>query len=57
LDSNSLPQAAEGFDWNKVDSFSAAEEILNDPRLKEIFKAAIQNGHAIVKPGLKAKGK
>jgi hypothetical protein len=57
LDPNSLPQAAEGFDWNKVDAFSAAEEILNDPRLKEIFKAAIRNGHAIVEPGLKAKAK
>jgi hypothetical protein len=57
LDPNSLPQAAEGFDWNKVDAFSAAEEILNDPRLKEIFKAAIRNGHAIAGAGLKAKGK
>jgi hypothetical protein len=38
FDPNSLPQAAEGFDWNKVDAFSAAQEILNDPRITEIFK-------------------
>ena len=34
LDSSSLPSAADGMDWQKVDSFKAAAEILNDPGLK-----------------------
>jgi hypothetical protein len=51
FDPSSLPQAAEGFDWNKVDAFDPAQEILYDPRIKEIFKAAIRNGHATVEPG------
>ena len=56
LDVSALPQASEGFDWRKVDAFNAAEDVLNDPGLKEVFTAAIRNGCATVN-GLKAKGK
>jgi hypothetical protein len=48
LDSSSLPSAADGMDWQKVDSFKAAAEILNDPGLKEVFKTVIEKGCAIV---------
>ena len=34
--------------WQKVDSFKAAAEILNDPGLKEVFKTVIEKGCAIV---------
>jgi hypothetical protein len=47
LDSNSLPPAADGMDWQKVDSFKAAAEILNDPGLKEVFKTVIEKGFAV----------
>jgi hypothetical protein len=48
LDLTSLPPAAEGMDWHKVDSFSAADEVFNDPGLEAVFKTAIEKGCAIV---------
>jgi hypothetical protein len=48
LESNSLPQAAEGMSWQKVASFSAAEELLNNSGLKAVFKVAIEKGCALV---------
>jgi hypothetical protein len=32
----------------RIDSFSAAEEVLNDPGLKSVFKTALDNGFAVV---------
>jgi hypothetical protein len=55
LQSNSLPQAGDGMDWHVVETFSAADELLDNPDLKEVFKMAIDKGCAIVTP--KAKGK
>jgi hypothetical protein len=54
LDVDTLPEPAEGKQWHLVDAFSAADEVLADPALKEIFKLAIEKGCAVVTP--KAKG-
>jgi hypothetical protein len=45
-----LPPPGENLDWNAVPSFNAAEELMRDPGLKELFKAAIADGFAIVAP-------
>jgi hypothetical protein len=55
LDSSSLPQSAEGIDWQKVDSFNAAEEVLNDPGLKPVFKMPLEKDCALVTPKAKKK--
>ena len=49
---NSLPQPNDGMDWQTADSFNAADELLKNPGLKDVFKVAIEKGYAlIVKPG------
>jgi hypothetical protein len=48
LDVSALPRPNKGLEWQKIDSFSAAEEVLNDPGLKTVFKTAIENGFAVV---------
>jgi hypothetical protein len=48
LDVSALPRPAKGKEWQRIDSFSAAEEVLNDPGLKSVFKTAIDQGCAIV---------
>jgi hypothetical protein len=53
LDVSALPRPAKGKEWQRIDSFSAAEEVLNDPTLKSVFKLAIDQGCALVN---KAKG-
>jgi hypothetical protein len=48
LDISALPRPAKGKKWQRIDSFSAAEEVLNDPTLKSVFKTAIDKGCAVV---------
>jgi hypothetical protein len=49
---DSLPEAAEGMTWQKVESFNAGDDLLRDPGLKFIFKVAIDKGCAVVtRPG------
>jgi hypothetical protein len=48
LDVSALPQPAKGKEWHRIDSFSAAEDVLNDPGLKSVFKTAIDKGCAIL---------
>jgi hypothetical protein len=48
LDVSALPQPASGKEWQRIDSFSAAEEVLNDHGLKSILKRAIEKGCAVV---------
>jgi hypothetical protein len=55
LDVSALPRPAKGKEWQRIDSFSAAEEVLNDPALKSVFKMAIDKGCAVI--AAKAKGK
>ena len=45
---NSLPQPNNGMDWQIAHSFDVADELLKDPGLKDVFKVAIEKGHAIV---------
>jgi hypothetical protein len=48
LNASALPRPAKGKEWHRIDSFSAAEEVLNDPGLKSVFKMAIDKGCAVV---------
>jgi hypothetical protein len=43
-----LPDPRPRAQWREDASFSAADELLTDPGLKSIFKAAIDRGFAIV---------
>jgi len=43
-----LPPVADGMDWYNIGSFSAADELVSNPRLKAIFQVALQKGFAIV---------
>jgi hypothetical protein len=43
-----LPAPADGSAWRPVASFSAADEVLADPGLVEIFKGALLRGFAVV---------
>jgi hypothetical protein len=53
-----LPDPIPGSEWREDTSFSAAEELLREPKLKTVFKAALESGCEIVTEiGLKAKGK
>jgi hypothetical protein len=55
LKTASLSEAATGMDWHVVETFSAADELLDNPGLKDVFKTAIDKGFAVVDP--KATGK
>jgi hypothetical protein len=46
-----LPTPSSGMTWRRVADFSAAEELLRDPGLKEVIKAAIDNGFAVLARG------
>jgi len=48
LNNDRLPQPVEGMRWRLVEDFNAGDEILRDAGLKDVFKAAIRNGYAIV---------
>jgi hypothetical protein len=43
-----LPDPIPGAAWQEDPSFSAADELLSDPELKTVFKAALESGCAIV---------
>ncbi|MGY0573251.1 hypothetical protein ACTGJ9_020915 [Bradyrhizobium sp. RDM12] len=45
-----LPEPTKGLDWRPVAQFSAADEILEDPGLKQVFEAALKHGFATVSP-------
>jgi hypothetical protein len=43
-------------EWQIAPSFNAADELLNDNGLGDVFKAAIGKGWAVIsRPGMKAK--
>jgi|EndMetStandDraft_3_1072993.scaffolds.fasta_scaffold1717028_1 hypothetical protein len=44
---SNLPEATKGLDWRSI-SFSPADEVLEDPRLKQVFEAAVKHGYALV---------
>ena len=43
-----VPQPLPGAEWQRDATFDAAEEILRDPDLKTVFKAAIDNEVEVV---------
>ena len=43
-----LPESAPDAEWTEDPTFQAADAILADPGLKAAYKAALQNGFAIV---------
>lgn len=43
-----LPEAASGFEWKQVTPFSAADEVMRDEVLIDVFKAAIAKGCAVI---------
>jgi hypothetical protein len=43
-----LPKPGAGAEWAIDNTFNAAEELLQDPTLKNAFKAAVDNGSAIL---------
>jgi hypothetical protein len=43
-----LPEATNGLQWKPVISFRAADELMQNAGLKEVFKAALANGVAVV---------
>jgi len=45
-----LPEPVRGLDWRPVSDFNAAEAIMEDEGLREVFKAALKHGVAIVAP-------
>ncbi|WP_369722018.1 hypothetical protein AB8Z38_34620 [Bradyrhizobium sp. LLZ17] len=45
-----LPEPTKGLDWRPVTGFSAADEVLADAGLKQVFEAAIKHGYALVTP-------
>jgi hypothetical protein len=58
MSETALPDARPRSRWRVITPFSAADEVMAEPGLKDVFKAAIERGFAIVpESGLKAKGK
>jgi hypothetical protein len=55
LDASALPHPTKGSEWQKIDSFSAAEDVLNDPGLKLVFEEAINKGYALIAAKAKRK--
>jgi hypothetical protein len=45
-----LPPAGKNLEWKAVPSFNAADEVMGDPSLKDLFMKAIEEGWAIVEP-------
>lgn len=43
-----LPEPVAGAEWQINSQFSAADEILRDPSIKDIFQAVIANGVKVV---------
>jgi len=43
-----LPMPLPGAEWQVDQKFSAADELLRDPELETVFKAALEKGFGIV---------
>jgi hypothetical protein len=43
---SNLPEPTNGLDWRPVNGFSAADEVLADATLKQVFEAALKYGFA-----------
>jgi hypothetical protein len=45
-----LPEPSANMEWKPVTPFSAADEVMRDEGLKDVFKVAITEGCAFVEP-------
>lgn len=54
LEPEALPEPATGFGWQEDMSFRPGEAILEDGALKQVFRAAVRDGYAIVGPASQA---
>ncbi|OPY98938.1 hypothetical protein A5906_30755 [Bradyrhizobium sacchari] len=50
FNASNLPEATKGLDWRPIAGFSPADEVLEDPNLKQVFEAALKHGYALVTP-------
>lgn len=50
FNASTLPEPKKGLDWRPVADFSAAEEVLADASLKQVFEAALKYGYAVIAP-------
>ena len=48
LDRSKLPKGLPGAEWHLDTKFNVAEELLRDPPLKDVIKAAIAKGIEVV---------
>jgi hypothetical protein len=48
-----VPPALPGAEWQRDATFNAADEILRDPDLKTVFKAALDKGAEVVQKDVK----
>jgi len=48
MDEWDLPEPIPGAHWAADKTFNAAQEVLRDPTLKDVFRSAINNGVVIV---------
>ena len=48
---DNLPEPGTGLEWKLVSSFSVADELIANAGLKDVFKAAIKDGCAVVGRG------
>jgi hypothetical protein len=58
MSETALSQARPRSRWQEITPFSAADEVMAEPGLRDVFKAAIERGFAVVPEiGRKGKGK
>lgn len=50
LKPETLPSPIAGFEWREDGTFNAAEAVLADAGLKDVYTAAIKAGYAVVVP-------
>jgi hypothetical protein len=48
MNGRNLPTPLLGAEWQIDQGFSVADELLNDPELKAVFKAALENGAEVI---------
>ena len=51
-DPHALPKPYVGLHWQPIKGFCVANELLKEPRLKEVFQRAIKQGYALTRPAL-----
>jgi hypothetical protein len=56
INESNVPKPLPGAEWQLDPKFNAAEELLGDPELKDVFKAAVENGSELVVQKPRAQG-